>query len=269
MKLRISAVSALCCTLALWPACSALEESEPPADMRENAPPPSSLDALFDELITEASSIHHLLNEVADKDSADRVAAQLETRLAHMNSKLGELEQLPPDESETGALQRHMTTLTHASQLYLTAMQRLAELNAYGSTALMGVFRRYKVDAVGSQPHLQADDLPHSPLYTELADTLEDALFTLRHVQDEASAQAAAQKIASLLQQMERAHDMLTQLAPLRTDEQKEAVRPARERVRRITDAIKEQTSRLKEAHYYNTPALDLLLPKLLPYSAS
>lgn len=233
----------------------------------ENAP--AAIDRLFKSLIQEAQQINSLLNEVSDKDSADRVAPELNKRLSLMDAEMKELEKFPfRGEQDSEALTMNMAALTHVTQICLEAMQRLSEINAYGSEALMSVFKHYKLQD-NTLSYLKADDLPHTRLYNELADTLDDVLYSLRSVQDTATAEAAVRTLQPLLLKLESEHNMLVQLAPPRTDDQREAVRPARERLQRISAELKAQNDRLQAAHCYRCSELDLMLPRLLQVAAS
>lgn len=270
MKLRLTIVaSLLICPAGLWGQYASAEQAVAVDDAVEPPPASPKMEALFAELVADAQHIGQLLNEVTDKESADRVAQELDQRLTHMNTQLHELEQMPLRGRDAEALKQHMATLTHVCQSTLQAMQRLAEVNAYGSEALMGVFSRYKIGDGKLPTHLQDDDLPHTQLYAELTDAMEDALYCLQRVQDEPGARQAAADLTPTLHKIERICQMLVQLAPPRTDEQREAVRPARERLHTLMSDLKAQCDRLRKAHCYNCEALDLLLPRLLQVAVS
>lgn len=231
-------------------------------------PPGESIDSLCSELVSVSQQVYNLLGEVADKESADRVAPRLKEKLHFMSDRLRLLETLPFDhEQDTEALKSHMASLTHISQSNLAAMQRLAEVNAYGSEDLMAIFDRYKVEKRAING-LDADDLPQTQLYNELADTLESAIFTLQQIQSEEQAKAGLESLRPLLHKLEAAHNKLTILAPPHTDEQREALRPARERLARLSDELKKEISRLQAAKYYNCLELDTQLPRLLRLAA-
>lgn len=235
----------------------------------EEAPPPPRMDAIFDAMVKEAQQISRLLAEVTDKESADRVAGMLEVMLAHMGENLRALEEYSfHQEQDAEALKRHMATLTHVSQSYYATMQKLSEVNVYGSAALTLVFQRYKMDGE-KLTHLQAEDLPHTSLYNELADTLEDALYCLNKVQDEASAAGAVPVLRDLQKKIDHTHHMLEQLVPPHTDEQKEVIRPVREQLRGVTTELKAASDRLKEVQFYRNRDLETLLPLMLQAAAS
>lgn len=229
----------------------------------------SAIDQFFAALVHEAQQVYSLLNEVTDKESADRIAPLLDKSLAHMAAKMQELEQFPfRDEQDSEALTVHMASLTQVAQSCQDAMKRLSEVHAYGSDSLMSMFSRYKLQD-NSLGYLREDDLPHSQLYGEMADSLDDALYSLRRVQDEASAREAVSTLQALLDKLEQAHRMLVQLAPPRTEEQREAVRPIRERLRQLSTLLKQQNDRLQAARCYQSPELDSILPRLLQLAAS
>lgn len=236
---------------------------------QEETPALSPIDALFQELLAESQELGRLLNEVTDKESADRVAGVLTQKMHHLDDRLHALETYPFDHrQDTEALKSHMAALTHISQSHLATMQRLVEVNAYGSEALMAVFARYKIDNARFTS-LQAEDLPQTRFYSELADALEAALYALHKVKDEASAQASPAELRPLLKRIEAAHHMLAQLAPPRTDEQKEALRPEREKVQKLSNDLKEEITRLQAARCFFCTELDALLPRLLGPAAS
>lgn len=254
----------LICILA--PTVPALEPtaqvSAEPALPEEMATTP--MDEIFAQIVSDARRIEHMLSEVTDKETADRSADMLEEMLVHMDAHLRELEQYSfRHELEAEALKAHMTTLTHISQNYLSAMQRLAEVNAYGSENLLALFVRYKVDGE-KRSHLQAEDMPHTQLYGELADTVEDVIYTLSRVQSAEDARAALSRLQTLLGNMNRMHHMLAQLVPPSTDEQKDAVRPARDKLRKLFKELQKATDRLQAAQSYGNKELDTLLPQIL-----
>lgn len=222
------------------------------------------LEILFREMVDEARQIERMLSEVTDRESADRSVEALERMLTHMDTQLHELENFSfRHEQEVAALQTHMAMLTHISQNSLAAMQRLVEVNAYGSEPLLALFVRHRVD-VEKRQRLRAEDMPHTQLYNELADAMEDVIYALNRVQ---SADDAAAVLAGLRKQLsatERVHHMLMQLVPPTTDEQKNAMRPVRVRLQKLFNELKKAIDHLQAAQCYGNEELDALLPKLL-----
>ena len=228
---------ALCLVFPVTVAQEPAAAQSPPAPLSH--PVRTALDDLFFEIVDEARQIERMLSEVTDKESADRSASLLEHTLVLMDSNLRRLEKLSfRHEPETAALKANMATLTHISQNYLAAMQRLAEVNAYGSEPLLALFIRYKMD--GEKPaNLQAEDMPHTQLYGELADTMEDAIYTLGCIQSAEEAAAAVPRLRNMLRTSDRAHHLLAQLVPPTTEEQRDAVQPARDKLRALFFELK------------------------------
>lgn len=229
----------------------------------------ADIDSIFRELVDEAQVINRLLNEVTDRESADRIVPELKSRLQHLRVGLSGLERYSfSREQDAEALKSHMTSLTHISQRNLADMQRLAGVNAYGSEALMGIFDLYKINTLKAEG-LDADDLPQTMLYHELEDALEAALPLLRRIQSEETATESLPGLRAVLSKIESAHRRLVLLAPPHTNEQKEALRPVRENLHRLSLQLKEEISRLQAAKCYSCAALDALLPHLLSPAAS
>lgn len=239
----------------------------PPA--ADTAPDTSTIDNLFHELVQDAQYVNGLLRGVTDKESADKVAPKLREILSSMAKRLHSLESYPfTGEQDTEALKSNMAALTHVSQANLASMQRLAEVNAYGSEALMDIFVSYNIDKV-STTSLSEEDIPQSQLYSELTDALDHVLYTLRRVQDSTSAAESLPQLHTLLQQIESAHRRLALLAPPHTDDLRETLRPAREKLQQLSRELNAEIARLQAAKCYLCPELDALLPRLLSPAAS
>ncbi len=224
---------------------------------------------LCESMVKEGQEIESLLTSVVDKESADLVAPKLGKLLDVMNEQLQTLARLPVAGSDnTQVIKTLMTSLTHISQSCLTSIQRLSAVNAYGSSALMEVLGRYNVGD-RADGFLQPEDLPQTRLYNELADSIEDALFVLRKVRSEADARDAVSTVRELLGKIERTHDMLTQLAPPLTYEQKEVLQPVRNRMRAMSEEIKKVSDALQVAGYYQQAELPELLVRLARAAAS
>lgn len=216
-------------------------------------------------LVSEAREIDKLLHTISDKASADHAAVILQDKLDLMRTLLKQLEKMPPPSaSDARLLDQQMSTLTHITQGYILIMQRLTEVNAYGSDDLLEVFRNHKMSARRAATSAPDEDLPQSRLYTALGDQLEDVLYLLRKIRNPESAARAAEALASAQEQALRLHRMLENLSPAQPEEQREAIRPARERLRRLCDELKREQERLRAAGYYGEPSLG---PALEQYS--
>lgn len=227
-------------------------------------PPKSEAKQLGEQMLSELREIMKLLSGVTDRASADEAAVPLREKLKSLDAHLRRLETLPlTNEQDARSIHGDMTELMHLSQAGLDMLQRLREVSAYGSEALMAIFDQYKF-GLGAAPALRADDLPHSQLYNQLADEIEDALYTLRKVQDEAGAHDAAITVENLLDQIEHTHQMLTQLAPPRTQEQREALEPARTRLLHVTAEARKVHESFRQKQFFGDPQLSEVMNRLI-----
>ncbi len=231
----------------------------------ELAPSPTGeVQYLGDQILNEAREVLKLLTEISDRTTADAAAEPLRERLKSLDNQVRMLEKLPfSDEQDARTIHSDMTALKHLSQAVLEIIRRLQDVGAYGSQALMNVFEQYKF---GKEPAsvLRSDDIPHSQLCNQLADEIEDALYTLRKIQDEVSARDGANTAEDLLHKIERTHDLLTQLAAPRTDEQCEALESARARMRHICAEIRKVHDSLRLNQFFKEPRLDDILDRLI-----
>lgn len=144
------------------------------------------------ELTARTVAVERQLLSVSDRESADRAAAALETEFAALQTALRGLAEHPQtEEAAQQELAQTMQRLLYITQRYLPVVQRLEEVNAYGSEALITVLHRYKQSA----PRREEGALPETPLeraYTDWAEAAEDVLYLLRQVQDEADAEETA-----------------------------------------------------------------------------
>lgn len=231
---------------------------------REQHKEVSGTEALCGQLVEEAREIDRILHTISDKASADHAAIVLRDRLELMRTLLKKLERMPaPSPAETRMLDQQMSALTHISQGYIPMVQRLTEVNGYGSEDLLEVFLNYKV--VVSQrmsSATRAEDIPQSRLYTTIGDQLEDILYLLRKVQDRESAARAVRALDAAQVETTRLRQMLEDLSPILPEEQREATRPARERLRRLCEELKSQQERLRKAGFYGEENLGAALER-------
>lgn len=240
------------------------EQTVPDSASKEPEPPKSEAEQLGDQMIRESREIMKLLSGVTDRASADQAAVLLREKLKSLDAHLRRLETLPlTNEQDARSIHGDMTELTHLSQGGLDMLQRLREVGAYGSKALMDTFDQYKFGQSGA-PALRADDLPHSQLCNQLADEIEDALYTLRKVQDEAGARDASITVEDLLEKIEHTHQLLTQLAAPRTQEQREALEPARTRLHRVTAEARKVHESLRQKQFFGDPKLGEVMNRLI-----
>lgn len=261
-------VRSLCCVLSVVISCSELvaappvsEASELPA-ISENDPP--EVPQICEALLSDSQAVLNLLNGVENRESADRVAPQLDILLRRIDENIKRLSSLPLSDSQvSGTIKTQMISLTHLAQDSLRAMQRLGEVGAYGSEKLMAIFAKYKVTLPSEHP-IHAETLLHDRLLNSLADAVDEALYTLRRVHDEVSARDAANTVESLLVSIEDTRHMLTQLGPPRTEELRVALRPTRERVQRLGNEVRAVNEQLKSRKYFDIPRLGTIIERLL-----
>lgn len=216
------------------------------------------------QMLSEFREMLSLLNRVTDRKTADQAAVTLCGKLERLNAMLRELERLPfTDEEEAQTIHADMSELTHISQNCLEIMQKLSEMGAYGSEPLMAFFSQFKIGENRSAVP-QADDMPHGQLCNKLADAIEDALYALRKVHNETSARDGAHTVEDMMDVIEHTKEMLSQLDPPRTEEQRDALQPLRERLQRISDEVRKVSEQLQKENYYNMSDLEAVVKKLV-----
>lgn len=229
----------------------------------------SPLEKLCESLVAEGQQVEALLSTVVDKTSADEVAEKLDALLKSMSERLQKLQTYSiTGDDDARTIKTYMTSLTHISQICLTTLRRLYEVDAYGSEELMKVFRSYKVGTSTATGGLQAEDLPYTELYNQLGDQMENVLFVLRKIKDDTTVAEAVNTIREQAEKMEHTRRMLTLLDPPRTDEQREVVLPARERLLHLREELLALRSSLQTMEGLETSQLMNLLERILVASA-
>lgn len=231
---------------------------------REGGELSSDVVDICNEVLKDALSVVNLLRGIENRESADQAGTRLDVLFCRIDTNLRRLAELPiSDARASGIMRAEMVALTHIAQDSLRIMQRLTEVGAYGSDKLTDVFAKYKV-LQHAEPTIQAEDIPHDQLLNNLADAVDDALYILRRVHDEASARDAANEIDSLLVRIEEARHALTRLAPPRTEELREALRPTRERVLQLGNDVRSINDQLKNKNYFGSSRLGPIIERLL-----
>lgn len=250
--------------LLLLPQSGARDTAEPALPRQTEANGDLEVKKLGDQILQESREVLNLLNKIVDRETAEQTAQILDQKLKKLDCMLRELEKLPlTNERDTQTIHAGMAELTHISQSCLTVMQKLNEIGAYGSDALMEVFSHYRVgENQSSDP--QADDMPHGQLCNALADAIEDALYTLRKVHDEASARDCSHTVEDMMPNIERTNKMLSQLDPLRTAEQRDALQPIRERLLHVSSEVRTINEQLQQKEFYGVPELGSVLERLI-----
>lgn len=97
-------------------------------------------------LVQRAREVERLLRMVGDRESADATAAQISLHLEEMKKGFAHLEKQPPvNVEETREVAMEMRALAHVMQGIMPVLQKLREVNAYGSESLINVFYMYKL----------------------------------------------------------------------------------------------------------------------------
>lgn len=248
--------SALALALAINAALPTMASDS--ATVRQEPQAPNQ-NQLFNRLLEEAKGIAPLLHTVTDKASAEKAAEALAARTERMRILLKQLEEMPPvsDSAQTGSTQ--MATLTYVMQGAMPTIQRLIEVNAYGSDKLLDILRRY----LSSHPNI-AEDSPEVRLYEELGDNLGDILYVLRKTQDPASAKTAASSLREALSEHRRLGNLIGALVPVPGSAQQDDLDAMRERLSHLREELKQEYGRLKEAEFYFDPDLAKLLKECI-----
>lgn len=231
----ISVVAAVCCVAA-----------EPPST-------PETV-AQLQQLVDSTRRIEHSINAVTDRAGADAAAKEIRQHLQQMNMILHRLAQNPPaDPEETRLLGGYMGDVVRTTQNFIPAVQKLSEVNAYGSAELLSVLSELMPPSGVTEDEAT---LPHRRLYDELSDGIEDLLYLLRRVQDTESARRSVGAVDALMQQLcERYRDLAT-LPTVLTQEQRRSTMPARARLRRLRSDVDKEVERLGRSAWFSVPEL-------------
>ena len=137
------------------------------------------------------------------------------------------------------------------TQRYLPVVQRLEEVNAYGSDALITVLHRYKQSA---PRHEETAETPSVRAYTEWAEAAEDVLYLLRQVQDAADAEETALTLPLAVEHLQQCRLRALSLgsAPDAAARRSAAVKT----LPRLRAELHTEHTRLLENHAFGTPAL-------------
>ncbi len=159
--------------------------------------------AVCDELLTQAQQVDRLLRSVSDRESADKAAEELRGVLGNMQQLCRQLEMMPVETHETAReLAASMRSLTHVFQGYMPVVERLMEVNAYGSDKLVNVFHLFKVhEGYRTQNHRQ--ESPRMISYQEWTDALEYLLYHVRKLRSADNLAECEPQIAEAVRRVE------------------------------------------------------------------
>lgn len=219
------------------------------------------LEQLCPRLLELAHSVDARLRTVTDRPSAEKIAAPLDQDMAEMLRILRQIEKIPPHTAtQAQLLTSHMSDLTHLAQGYNTVVQRIIEVNAYGSDTLLQILSKYKVMDAGNPP--RTDTPPPDPRLSrleEMGDCAEDILYLLRRIKSKEEAWQAMQRLPRRSVCLSSIRDQLRELPPGVSSDQREALEAGTRRLRQLHRQIEAEHQRLKSAVFYDVPALEVI----------
>lgn len=208
-------------------------------------------------LVERTAAVERQLLAVSDRESADCAAAALETEFAALQTALRGLAEHPQtEEAAQQELAQTMQRLLYITQRYLPVVQRLEEVNAYGSEALISVLHRYKQSA----PRHEEGAVQETPLeraYTDWAEAAEDVLYLLRQVQDEADAAETALTLPLAVEHLQQCRLSVQTLGGSAAATDRRTAAPAAVKtLPRLRAELHTERARLSENRCFGVPAL-------------
>ena len=213
-------------------------------------------------LVEESREVDRLLRTVSDRESGQSVAAELRSKMEFLQQGAGQLSQMPLSGAEAARrLEQLMRDLMHITQGYMPVVQRLIEVNAYGSEDLIQVFQFYKISAAAAASTAASNDSLIVRSYNEWCDNLDDLLYLLRRVQNTASAQAAVSgELPGAITRVARMAAEVESLQLGLSPQQLEFEPLPKARLRLLRGELRGEVLRLQNAGCYGVPQLNALL---------
>lgn len=234
-------------------------ESEPASPAREVESPGDICQALLEE----AQQVNLILRSVSDRESADKAADSLHIRLKKMKDLCHQLEVYPID--DVRELTTSMRSLTHIIQSGLPVIQRLQEVNSYGSEKLVQVFHLYRMPTSLHAVYSEEEAVDVA-LYLEWGDAFEDVAYYLGRIRNESDLAGIADTLSQLAELVESCRKRV-EAQQLQDHHQSreisEQLKPAVERCHAIRRIIQAEQKRLTEAGLLR-PNLDEILRRVL-----
>ena len=221
---------------------------------------------LCSRLVEESREVDRLLRTVSDRESGQTVAAALRSKMEYLQQGAGKLSQMPLTGSESiRQLEQFMRDMMHITQGYMPVVQRLVEVNAYGSEELISVFQFYKMSAAAAASATRSGESLVVRSCNEWCDSIDDMLYQLRRVQDSATAQAVVSgELTALIKRVERlAVDAENQQLGL-SPQQLESEPLPKARLKLLRGELKNEVLRLQNAGCYGAAQLSPLLEACL-----
>lgn len=209
------------------------------------------------ELLENAQHIDRILRSVRDRESADKAAEELRTLFDRMQKLCRQLEKLPvstPEEARE--LSGVMRSLTHIFQGCIPVVERLMEVNAYGSDSLVGVFHLYKVRE-GYTADSGAEDSPVIILWQEWAEAMEEVVY---HVRKLNSAEDINSRLPMLEQLVQRVEQCRSAARSADVPDSPEVLNDSRSLLEGLHRELRDECSRLQSAGVFTEALSDLLV---------
>lgn len=221
----------------------------------------ASLEELCPRLLELCRRVGVQLRMVTDRTSADEAAVVLDQHLAEMLKILQMIERIPPQNAaQAQILTTHMGDLTHMAQGYNPVVQRITEVNCYGSDALLQVLSKYKVMSPGNTSSQGTQHIGERLIrLEELGDCAEDALYQLRRIKTREDAIAALRKLSDIVARLSETREQVLALPANISTDQFQAQEAQTRRLRELRNNLQAESERLLESDYCGVPALEQL----------
>lgn len=223
--------------------------------------------ALCQKMEDRVQSIGVMLRTVSDKESADRAAQELRPMMQQMQNLMQHLARMPQSTPDSvREIATSMRCLMHATQMLLPTIQRIHEVNAYGSEELMRVFIEFKFATDGAGMSATATTRSETEIaYAEWAEALEDVVFLLRHIRDDKTLNDTLVILDNAVDYLEDCRKVGYQLlhrgrTPVITDSDL----PVIQRLRQFRENLTQECIRLKAADYCNSSQLQELVERCM-----
>ncbi len=212
--------------------------------------------AVCEALLEQAQRVDRLLRTVSDRESAEKVAGELGSALDNMQQLCRRLENTPVENPEEAReLAASMRSLTHVFQGYMPVVERLMEVNAYGSERLVNVFHLYKV-LEGYRTDFPRQDSPRLMAYQEWADAVEFVLYHVRKLRAEADMTVLMPNIREAGARAERCRK---EAAAGEGDADCDAIQAVRKHLENLRMELQTERMRLSNAGLLSSELSDLL----------
>lgn len=222
----------------------------------------SHVTELCNKLIINANDIGILLSSIADHDSAETAAPQLEEKFAAMKALLSDLEQLPFDAETTHIIAGRMITLTHITQCQIPKIQELLRLNAYDSDSLMNHLLSYRIAQNLYDDGSRGSERTYSVIDEDLTESFCDTVCVLRQITGVQTGKAAVPIVGKPLAAYRKFKEELILRRSSGTHPQ--IIFLKQEPLIVLADKIQREQERLKNHVFYKDSELPGILRKFI-----